>query len=203
MLIQNLDGHHTDREVYQHVLGMADLAEPLGFDSIWIPEHHFTDYTMTPNVAQLLTYLAGRTQRVKLGAMAYIVPWHEPIRLAEEISVLDHTSNGRAIVGFGRGLGRVEFDAFRLNMNESRERFIEYTEAVLKALETGYIEYDGKYYKQPRRSVSLVPWPSLCCGGIARIRTDHGAARAWHPHHRPKAVGYYQGRAGDVPRSVP
>lgn len=161
MLIQNLDGHLTDREVYQHVLGMADLAESLGFDSIWAPEHHFTDYTMTPNVAQLLTYLAGRTQRVKLGAMAYIVPWHEPIRLAEEISVLDHTSNGRAILGFGRGLGRVEFDAFRLNMNESRERFIEYTGAVLKGLETGYIEYDGKYYKQPRAAIRPAPFRSF------------------------------------------
>jgi alkanesulfonate monooxygenase SsuD/methylene tetrahydromethanopterin reductase-like flavin-dependent oxidoreductase (luciferase family) len=85
MLIQNIGEKYTDREVYQHVLGMADMAESLGFDSTWTPEHHFTEYTMTPNVAQLLTYLAGRTQRVQLGAMAYIVPWHEPIRLAEEI----------------------------------------------------------------------------------------------------------------------
>jgi alkanesulfonate monooxygenase SsuD/methylene tetrahydromethanopterin reductase-like flavin-dependent oxidoreductase (luciferase family) len=161
MLIQNIGEKYTDREVYQHVLGMADMAESLGFDSIWTPEHHFTEYTMTPNVAQLLTYLAGRTQRVQLGAMAYIVPWHEPIRLAEEIAVLDHTSNGRAILGFGRGLGRVEFDAFRLNMNESRERFIEYTEAVLKALETGYIEYNGKYYKQPRAAIRPAPFKSF------------------------------------------
>ncbi len=158
---QNLSGDQSDREVYRHELGMADLAEPLGFDSIWAAEHHFTQYTMCPNVAQFLTYMAGRTQRVSLGAMAYIVPWHDPIRLAEEISVLDHASGGRAIVGFGRGLGRVEFDAFRLDMNESRERFVEYTEAIMGALETGFIEYDGKHYKQPRAAIRPAPFRSF------------------------------------------
>ena len=62
---QNLDGQHTDRQVYQHELAMADLAEPLGFDSIWSAEHHFDAYTMCPNVAQFLTYMAGRTRRAR------------------------------------------------------------------------------------------------------------------------------------------
>jgi alkanesulfonate monooxygenase SsuD/methylene tetrahydromethanopterin reductase-like flavin-dependent oxidoreductase (luciferase family) len=158
---QNLGVDQSDEAVYRHELAMADLAEPLGFDSIWAAEHHFTQYTMCPNVAQFLTYIAGRTKRVKLGAMAYIVPWHDPIRLCEEISVLDHTSGGRAILGFGRGLGRVEFDAFRLDMNESRGRFIEYTEAILEALETGVIEYHGKYLDQPRAAVRPAPFRSF------------------------------------------
>ena len=158
---QNLNDGQSDRAVYEHEYAMADLAEPLGFDSIWAAEHHFTEYTMCPNVAQFLTYMAGRTNRVKLGAMAYIVPWHDPIRLAEEISVLDHASGGRAIVGFGRGLGRVEFDAFRLEMGESRGRFIEYTEAILGALETGFIECDGKYYQQPRAAIRPAPFQSF------------------------------------------
>ncbi len=158
---QNLRNDESDKTVYEHELGMADLAEPLGFDSIWAAEHHFTEYTMCPNVAQFLTYMAGRTQHVKLGAMAYIVPWHDPIRLCEEISVLDHVSKGRAIVGFGRGLGRVEFDAFRLDMNESRGRFIEYTEAILGALETGVIEYRGKYFNQPRAAIRPAPFRSF------------------------------------------
>lgn len=158
---QNLSENLTDHQVYQNALELADMAEPLGFDSIWAAEHHFTEYTMCPNVAQFLTYMAGRTERVNLGAMAYIVPWHEPIRLAEEISVLDNMSNGRAILGFGRGLGRVEFDAFRLNMGESRERFVEYTEAILDSLEKGYIEYDGKHYKQPKAGIRPAPFKSF------------------------------------------
>ena len=158
---QNLTNKLTDHQVYQNTVELADKAEPLGFDSIWAAEHHFTGYTMCPNVAQFLTYMAGRTENVKLGAMAYIVPWHDPIRVAEEISVLDNVSNGRAILGFGRGLGRVEFDAFRLNMGESRERFIEYTEAILDSLESGCIEYDGKFYKQPKALIRPLPFKSF------------------------------------------
>ncbi len=158
---QNLSEGLSDHQIYRYALELADQAEPLGFDSIWAAEHHFTEYTMCPNVAQFLTYMAGRTERVNLGAMAYIVPWHDPIRLAEEISVLDNVSEGRAILGFGRGLGRVEFDAFRLNMGESRERFVEYTEAILDSLEAGYIEYDGKFYRQPKAAIRPAPFRSF------------------------------------------
>lgn len=158
---QNLSADLSDYQIYQNALELADRAEPLGFDSIWAAEHHFTEYTMCPNVAQFLTYMAGRTERVKLGAMAYIVPWHEPIRLAEEIAVLDTVSKGRAILGFGRGLGRVEFDAFRLQMGESRERFVEYTDAILNALEQGHIEYDGKFYRQPKAAIRPLPFKSF------------------------------------------
>jgi len=151
----------TDREVYQHELGMADMAEPLGFDSIWSAEHHFDDYTMCPNVAQFLTYMAGRTRRVGLGSMVMVLPWHDPVRLAEEISVLDHVSNGRVLLGVGRGLGRVEFEGFRLQMGESRERFVEHGRAILNALETGWIESDGKFYKQPRMQIRPKPFRSF------------------------------------------
>ena len=74
---QNLTGI-PDREVYQHELAMADMAEPLGFDSIWSAEHHFDDYTMCPNVAQFLTYMAGRTRRVGLGSMVMATPFDAP-----------------------------------------------------------------------------------------------------------------------------
>ncbi len=65
---QNLSGQHTDEEVYRHELALVDLAEPLGFDSVWSPEHHFTNYVMVPNPAQFLTWVAGRT--VKQGCTA-------------------------------------------------------------------------------------------------------------------------------------
>ena len=74
---------------------MADLGEPLGFDSVWAAEHHFTDYTMCPDPAQLLTWLAGRTTRVQLGSMVMVLPWHDPVRVAESFTVLDHMSQGR------------------------------------------------------------------------------------------------------------
>lgn len=157
---QNLAGL-SDTEVYQNELATADMAEPLGFESIWAAEHHFSGYTMCPNVAQFLTYMAGRTKKVRLGSMVAVLPWHHPIRLAEEFSVLDQVSGGRAILGIGRGLGRVEFDGFGLNMGESRERFVEYSSAVLQGLNTGTIDFQGVHYKQPPVQIRPAPLRSF------------------------------------------
>src|SRR5439155_9189884 len=68
----------SDHEVYRDELRLADLAEPLGFESVWGVEHHFTDYTMCPDVLQFLTYMAGRTSKVQLGSMVVVLPWHDP-----------------------------------------------------------------------------------------------------------------------------
>lgn len=161
VFFQNLDGAHTDAEVYRHELGMADLAEPLGFDSLWSAEHHFNGYTMCPNVAQFLTYMAGRTSRVQLGSMVTVLPWHDPIRATEELVMLDHVSGGRAILGMGRGLGRVEFAGFQVPMAESRERFVAYATAILGALESGFIESDDPAYRQPRTAIRPAPLRSF------------------------------------------
>jgi len=161
VFFQNLGGARSDQEVYAHELSVADLAEPLGFDSVWAAEHHFTDYTMCPNVLQFLTWVGARTQRVRLGAMVVVLPWHDPVRVAEGYAVLDHLSGGRALLGIGRGLARCEFEGFRESMAESRPRFVEHAEAVLTALETGYIEYEGDHYRQPRVAIRPSPFKSF------------------------------------------
>jgi len=126
LTMQNLDGQTTDAEVYQQELGLAAQAESAGFDSVWFSEHHFSDYQLTPQTPMVLSWLAGQTQRIKLGQKATVLPWHDPVRVAESYSVLDHLSGGRAIAG----LGRVEFNNFRLEMGESRRRFAEYYDAL-------------------------------------------------------------------------
>ncbi len=151
----------TDLEVYQNELRIADMVEPLGFDSIWAVEHHFADYTMCPDVLQFLSYMAGRTQTVQLGSMVVVLPWHNPLRVAEQFSVLDHLSGGRAVVGVGRGLARVEFDAFKLEMSESRTRFGESTQLLVQALEDGVAEFDGELIKQPRADIRPRPYKSF------------------------------------------
>ncbi len=160
-VFQNPQKGRTDREVYRSELRLADLAEPLGFESIWGVEHHFTDYTMCPDVLQFLTYMAGRTQRAQLGSMVVVLPWHDPMRAAEEISMLDSICDGRLILGLGRGAAKVEFDGFRLSMDESRARFVESAETVLRGLETGFCEYDGTYVKQPRSAIRPAPFKSF------------------------------------------
>jgi alkanesulfonate monooxygenase SsuD/methylene tetrahydromethanopterin reductase-like flavin-dependent oxidoreductase (luciferase family) len=161
VFFQNLVAGQSDAEVYDQELALADLAEPLGFDSVWAAEHHFTDYHMCPSVTQFLTWVAARTERVGLGSMVVVLPWHDPVRVAEEFSALDHLSGGRAILGIGRGLGRVEFEGFRKNMAESRPRFIEYARALLEGLENGFIEYPGELYRQPHAPIRPKPLKSF------------------------------------------
>ena len=101
-VFQNPQRQKSDFQVYRDELRLADLAEPLGYQSIWGVEHHFTDYTMCPDVIQFLTYMAGRTQNALLGTMVVVLPWHDPVRVAEEVSMLDNISEGRMILGIGR-----------------------------------------------------------------------------------------------------
>jgi alkanesulfonate monooxygenase SsuD/methylene tetrahydromethanopterin reductase-like flavin-dependent oxidoreductase (luciferase family) len=151
----------TDRNVYRNELRFADLAEPLGFESIWGVEHHFTDYTMCPDVLQFLTYCAGRTRTIQLGSMVVVLPWHDPMRVVEQVVMLDHMSNGRVVFGIGRGLGRVEFGGFGVNQEDSRERFVESAQMILAGLERGVCEFDGKFVKQARRDVRPRPFKSF------------------------------------------
>jgi alkanesulfonate monooxygenase SsuD/methylene tetrahydromethanopterin reductase-like flavin-dependent oxidoreductase (luciferase family) len=157
----NLDRRITDLEAYRRDLTLAARAEEAGFDSVWTSEHHFSDYQLTSQMLMFLSWVAGQTKRVKLGTMVTVLPWHDPVRVAESFSVLDHLSEGRAILGMGRGLGRVEFDGFRVEMSESRRRFTEYTPAILNALETGFIESDGDLYQQPRVEIRPRPFKSF------------------------------------------
>jgi alkanesulfonate monooxygenase SsuD/methylene tetrahydromethanopterin reductase-like flavin-dependent oxidoreductase (luciferase family) len=160
-IFQNPGRRRPDAEVYRAELRLTDLAEGLGFESVWGVEHHFTDYTMCPDVLQFLTWVAARTQRVQVGSMVVVLPWHDPLRVAEQVSVLDHLSGGRVILGLGRGAGRVEFDGFRQPMEESRQRFLEAARMILRGLETGVCEYQGTYVRQPRVAIRPAPFKSF------------------------------------------
>jgi alkanesulfonate monooxygenase SsuD/methylene tetrahydromethanopterin reductase-like flavin-dependent oxidoreductase (luciferase family) len=157
VIFQNPGRAQRDAEVYREELALADLAEPLGFESIWSVEHHFTDYTMCPDVLQFLTWMAARTERVRLGSMVVVLPWHDPLRVAEQVAMLDTLSGGRVILGLGRGAGRVEFAGFRMPMDESRPRFVESAELLLRGLEQGWCEYEGTFVHQPRADIRPAP----------------------------------------------
>lgn len=157
LIFQNYQGRADDAAMVHAQMRLADLAEPLGYDSVWPPEHHFTDYSACPDNIAFLTWLAGRTERIRLGTGAVIVPWNDPLRVAERIVLLDHLSGGRALLGLGRGLARVEYRAFAVDMDESRARFDEAARMIVDAVETGFIEGQGPYYPQPRTEIRPRP----------------------------------------------
>lgn len=155
------DGSVTDTQVYDEEIRLGLLAERLGFDKLWPVEHHFEDYAFCPDNAQFLSYMAGRTSRIALATGAVILPWNDPLRVAEKISLLDLLAGGRAVFGMGRGLARREYAPFRIDMDSSRERFDEAAAMILAALETGFIEGRGPYYEQPRTPIRPRPTRSF------------------------------------------
>jgi alkanesulfonate monooxygenase SsuD/methylene tetrahydromethanopterin reductase-like flavin-dependent oxidoreductase (luciferase family) len=147
-----------DWECVQATLEIADLAEPLGFDGIWMPEHCGTPYGMTPNPIQALSYFAGRTERVGLGTFVAVAPWWHPIRLAHQIAYLDILSNGRyTTIGIGRGVSKGEFDAVGVPREESRQRFNETLDILELALSGERFSYEGEIFTVPEMSLRPAP----------------------------------------------
>jgi alkanesulfonate monooxygenase SsuD/methylene tetrahydromethanopterin reductase-like flavin-dependent oxidoreductase (luciferase family) len=146
-----------DVAVVAEHMALGDLAEPLGFDSLFALEHHFTGYAMSPSPCQLLSYYAGRTQRITLGTAVIVLPWHDPIRVAEEIALLDIISGGRTVFGFGRGAASVEYEGFRIDQGEARPRFIEAAKIIQMALTQDSFSFDGEYYRIPRTAIRPRP----------------------------------------------
>ncbi len=168
-------GIRSDDAIYHDELSLIDLIEPLGFDSLVCVEHHFSAYAMIPNNLQLLSYVAGRTRRIQLVTAVIVLPWHDPIRVAEEVATLDVLSGGRAIFGFGRGSAPMEYEGFGVRMDESRQRFKEAAEIVIKGLPQERFSYDGQYFHIPRSASGRARMP-----GANRSdprKNGHGAHR--------------------------
>ena len=157
LTLAGLGLERSDNDLYQEELKLTDMAEPLGFDSIWSLEHHFTGYNMVPNPTQMLSYFAARTKRVQLGTAVIVLPWHNPVRVAEDVALLDVLSGGRTIFGFGRGTATVEFDRLDSPQEESRERFAEAATIIRKALTQEVFSHEGKFWNVPPTTIRPRP----------------------------------------------
>jgi len=158
-IFQNTHDGMSDAEMMRKETEIALFAEEVGMDFLLLPEHHFDpNYSIMPDNMQWLAYIAGRTNRIKIGTGAIILPWHEnPTRIAEKISMLQAILGDRFLLGFGRGLAREEYRAFGVDMGTARERFDTAAEIVLDILDTGIAEYDTAYFKQSRTTVTPKP----------------------------------------------
>src|SRR5580700_1786118 len=157
---QNLHGI-PDGNFFRKETQLAIEAEAMGFDFVAPVEHHFTDYAACPDPLQLLSFIAGKTKNIQLLSGAVILPWNDPLRVVEKAIMLDHLSEGRMMLGMGRGAARREFKAFRVDLADSREMFDEAALIIMRGLETGFVEADTKWYKQPRTEVRPRPVKSF------------------------------------------
>lgn len=181
LVAQNWYEDKSDEQVFMDEVNMGVAAEAAGFDSVWCAEHHFNDYSMVPDNFEILAYVAGKTERVKLGIGAAILPWNDPLRVVEKSILLDHLSEGRLILALGRGLAKMEYDTFGVPMDESRQRFNEAAEMVIRGLKTGVVEGDGPMYPQKSATVRPAPNPD-------RTWDDRIFAAAMSPDSIPVAA---------------
>ncbi len=155
-------------------------AEDLGFNSVWVPEHHFGVFGVLPSPSQFLTFIAANTKRVKLAPATVLLPTSHPLRMAEEYALLHLLSGGRAIFSAGRGYDEREYDAFGIDFHKSQEIFFESLDIIKKAWTTqGEISYNGKFYKFP--SLSLTPeirggdYPDIYVASFSRPSLEKAA----------------------------
>ena len=151
------EGRVSDGQIVAEEIALGELADKLGFHALWPVEHHFTDYSFCPDNTVFLANMAARTSRILLGTGAVILPWNDPLRVAEKIALLDHVADGRVLFGMGRGLARREYEGFGIPMDESRDRFDEAARMIIDALEHGYIEGDGPHFPQARTPIRPAP----------------------------------------------
>ena len=147
----------SSQDIYARGVEQAQAAEALGFRNTWLGEHHFSSYGYLSRPAQLATYIAAKTTRLRLGTAVIVVPLHHPLLVAEEIATLDQLSGGRVDIGFGRGYQNYEFERFGLDLEQAKNRWNESLDIILNSLKGKAFSYEGKHYKVPDTMVFPQP----------------------------------------------
>ena len=136
----------TEYQVMKEQLDLMRSAEDLGFDSVWPAEHHFSDYGYCASPALSLAAIASVTKRIRLGTGVMVLPFHNPIRVAEELAMLDLMSDGRLDFGAGRGYQPLEFKGFQIDQAKSRGIFNESLEVIMQAWTQERVNFKGVHF---------------------------------------------------------
>lgn len=158
-LFCNYDNHHQDyyRAIFEQV-ALVKEAESLGFEEAWVSEHHFSESNLSPSMLVLMAHLAGLTSNIQLGTAAVLLPFHNPIRVAEDIATLDHLCNGRLLFGVAKGGPFPQQNKhFAIPMGESRARMLEAMTLIQKLLYETDVSFNGQFYQCDRLTIYPKP----------------------------------------------
>lgn len=150
------DDSRSEAERYRDAIEYAVAAERLGFDSVWVSEHHFVDDGYMPSVLPMCAAIAARTSQITIGTAVVLVPFYEPLRLAEDAATVDLISGGRFILGLGQGWRPEEFDAFNVPP-QSRARILQDTLTVLRQAWSEGTVSGGELLSYPNVAVKPKP----------------------------------------------
>ena len=166
-------------QLYKDTIEEAKLAEELGFISLTIPEHHFINYLVHPSPLLTAVRVAAETKSIPLISAVLVLPFYDVRRLAGEIAQADCLTGGRIQIGVGRGAFRYEFDRFNVPVEESRERFDDSLNLLIKLLSEEEVSWDSKYYRFEPLTVTprpvQKPYPAIWVAALAEAATSQTA----------------------------
>jgi alkanesulfonate monooxygenase SsuD/methylene tetrahydromethanopterin reductase-like flavin-dependent oxidoreductase (luciferase family) len=192
---QNDHGRYPLAEQYENRLRLIEFYDRVGFRTYHMSEHHATPLNLTPSPSVFLAAIAQRTTRLRFGALVYVLPAHHPLRLAEEVCMLDHLSCGRVEVGIGRGASPHELNYFGVDADAAPAMYVEAYQVMMQALTRDEVNFAGKHYQFSKVPIEAKPqqrphpplwyavpvpegaaWPAqnginvVCGGPVARVR---------------------------------
>ncbi|MFO1466656.1 MAG: LLM class flavin-dependent oxidoreductase [Steroidobacteraceae bacterium] len=183
--IRNHPGHaYPLQRVYEDYVGDAVLAEELGFDFSWYGEHRMTPCQWTPSPLAVCAWVAARTTRLRVGPQVLCLPFHHPLRVAEDVAVIDNLSGGRFDFGVGVGSQFEEFQTFRLDPKERIGRTWEAMELIERCFrEAGTFSFKGRYFDLPEITFTtkpVQPQMPIWWGGAGPKNLQKAAERGYH-----------------------
>lgn len=179
-------GARVWREAFEESVAQVRLAEEVGFDFCLIAEHHFSDYGIVPSPLLEALAFARATSRIRIGTGVAVLPEWQPLRLAEEMAVVDQLSGGRFIAGVGRGFVPFEQERLGVNVEEGRARFEESLDVLVKAWTETDFTYAGKHVRVDHPTTVLprplqAPHPQLWLAGASAESVDLVGRRGLTP----------------------
>ena len=183
--------------VYDRALQRIEIMDRTGYDAVWLAEHHFSSFSVCPSVHMVGTLAAARTKRLRIGTAVSLAPFYHPLRLAEEVALLDQLSGGRVNWGAGRGFARVEFTAFGVPPEESVSRFHETVEIVLRAWTDEKLNFTGQHFHfedvevlpKPVQQPHPPVWVAVSSEGAIDWAAGRGFSILMDPHSSGPEIG--------------
>jgi alkanesulfonate monooxygenase SsuD/methylene tetrahydromethanopterin reductase-like flavin-dependent oxidoreductase (luciferase family) len=195
-------------DVYARAFSRIDIMDQTGYDCVWLAEHHFSTYSVCPSINVMASHVAARTRNLRIGMAVSLAAFYNPLRLAEEVALVDVLSGGRVNWGAGRGFDRNEFQAFAVPLEESSDRFRECVEIVLAAWRHQRVAYHGRFWSydgievlpKPLQTPHPPVWLAATSPDSIRRAAERGYNILQDPHATHEDIGKKRGLYYDILR---
>jgi alkanesulfonate monooxygenase SsuD/methylene tetrahydromethanopterin reductase-like flavin-dependent oxidoreductase (luciferase family) len=177
-------------DVYTRALDRMEVMDQTGYDAVWLAEHHFSSYSVCPSVHLMAMHIASRTRNLRIGTAVTLAAFYHPLRIAEEVALLDVLTDGRINWGAGRGFDPTEMSVFGVPPDESTARFREAVEIVLAAWSNERLTFEGEFHSykdievlpKPRQRPHPPAWVAASSLGAVEWAAGRGLSILMDPH---------------------